>query len=261
MEAARLKEFLDGKVELYNNPSFIEGDPISIPHRFKSLQDIEIIGFWTAILSWGLRKTIINKALELCEIMDHSPLEFILYSSDKERRKLEKFSHRTFNGSDALCMVSFFQNYYSSYESLEEVFIHPATNKTDIVEEGINRLHSIFISQPDFLARTGKHIAAPFKKSSCKRINMFLRWMVRKDKNGIDFGLWHKIHPADLKIPLDIHVGRVARNIGLLQRKQADWKSVLELTEQLQLLDPNDPIKYDFALFGMGVMENKRNFL
>ena len=261
MEAARLKEFLDGKVELYNNPSFIEDDPISIPHRFKTLQDIEIMGFWTAILSWGLRKTIINKSLELCEIMDHSPLEFILYSSEKDRKKLEKFRHRTFNGSDALCMVSFFQNYYSTHKSLEEVFIHPTAHKTDVVEAGINRLHSLFISQPDYLERTGKHIAAPFKKSSCKRINMFLRWMVRNDNNGIDFGLWHKMHPADLKIPLDIHVGRVAKHIGLLQRKHTDWKAVLELTKQLQTLDPQDPIKYDFALFGMGVMEYKRSFL
>jgi uncharacterized protein (TIGR02757 family) len=248
----RIKELLDAKVELYNQPAFIENDPICIPHLFNNRKDIEIIGFWIAMLSWGQRTTIINKGKELCDIMDYAPYDFIMNAGDKDYQRLETFKHRTFNGGDALSFASFFRWYYQQYETLESVFID-----CDGSDEGrgIAKIKTLFLESPDFLPRTKKHIASPCNNSSCKRINMFLRWMVRKDERGVDFGLWHQIDPKNLMIPLDVHVHRVATNLGLLTRKQADWKSVVELTKLLRIMDSNDPVRYDYALFGMGIKE------
>ncbi len=253
MEFKALKDLLDSYVEIYNRPAFIEGDPISIPHRFSSLQDIEIIGLWTALLSWGLRKTIINKSLELCNIMDHAPYDFIMNHTDEDLKKISKFKHRTFNGTDALCFISFFKWYYSKWSSLEDAFIAPPGSESRDMKFGIYQFFSTFISAPDFVHRTRKHVANPLTKSSCKRLNMFLRWMVRKDRMGVDFGLWNKIGMDQLKIPLDVHVYRVAKKLGLIERKQTDWITVENLTEKLRLLNPEDPVIYDYALFGMGI--------
>ena len=253
MDLAKLKVLLDSKYEAYNKVSFIELDPVSIPHQFSNRQDIEIIGFWTAMLSWGQRKTIINKAQELCALMDYSPYQFIMGSSEVDLKGFTQFKHRTFNGDDALCFIYFFQEYYKNYESLEDVFIHADGSRKSIYE-GITDLNKFFRTLPHFMPRTGKHIAQASKNSSCKRINMFLRWMVRKDDRGVDFGLWSRMDPSDLMIPLDVHVHRVARKLGLLKRDKYDWKAVVELTENLRLLDPSDPVKYDYALFGMGVI-------
>lgn len=255
MVSKELRTFLDNKVKVYNQPEFIPEDPISIPHQFTKLQDIEIIGLWAALLSWGQRKTIISKSLELCEIMDFAPYQFIMDPSDRELQKLAKFKHRTFNGDDALCMAGFFKWYYSRFHSLEDAFLADGHDFYDRMKYGIENFYQLFVSAPDFLKRTQKHVASPFKKSACKRINMFLRWMVRNDPNGVDFGLWRRLSPAQLMIPLDVHVFRIASSLGLLQRKTADWNAVEELTKNLRSLCPEDPVKYDFALFGLGVME------
>ena len=251
-----IKDLLDAKVDLYNRPDFIQNDPISIPHTFSSKRDIEIIGFWTAMLSWGQRTTIINKGKELCQIMDFAPYDFVMNATDKDLQRLEKFKHRTFNGGDALCFASFFRWFYTYNESLENAFLGCDGHYNG---NGIASLRSLFMMAPDFLTRTKKHIASPHNNSSCKRINMFLRWMVRKDDKGVDFGIWQNIKAANLMIPLDVHVHRVALNLGLLSRKQSDWQAVVELTKILRNFDRNDPVKYDYALFGMGVQEKFKN--
>lgn len=252
MDRLKIKQLLDKKVEVYNNRNFIPDDPISIPHQFASLKDIEIIGFWTAVLSWGLRKTIINKSRELCSYMEHAPYDFIMNHTEADLQKICKFKHRTFNDADTLCFISFFKWFYTYHDSLEEAFIGPG-DKSFSIKEGIENLYQMFISAPDFLDRTKKHIATPAKNSSCKRINMFLRWMVRKDDKGVDFGLWTKISAHQLMIPLDVHVFRVGKALGMIQRPKPDWKAVEELTEQLRAFDPEDPVKYDYALFSMGM--------
>lgn len=245
-----LKEILDEKVFKYNHPSFIEEDPICIPHEFSRLQDIEIAAFWTAMLSWGNRKTIISKSRELMALMDWSPHEFVLYHKDSDLKKLEGFKHRTFQPVDALYFISFFKNFYSNNSSLQEAFLDGTSMK-----ERLTNFHNRFFSLPDLFSRTRKHVSTPAKNSSCKRLNMFLRWMVRKDKTGVDFGLWDGILASELMIPLDIHVFNVSRNLGLLSRHRTDWSAVEELTSALRLFDAGDPVKYDFALFSMGVLE------
>lgn len=254
-ELSKIRDLLDAKVALYNNPDFIENDPISIPHLFKTKKDIEIIGFWIAMLSWGQRTTIINKGKELCQIMDYAPYDFIMNCTVKDLKRLENFKHRTFNGGDALCFAAFFKWFYSQNESLEVAFLGCDGSKEG---KGIAGIRSLFTEAPDFLPRTKKHIASPLNNSSCKRINMFLRWMVRKDDKGVDFGIWEKIDSKNLMIPLDVHVNRVSFNLGILSRKQSDWKSVVELTEILRSFDLHDPVKYDYALFGMGVQEKSK---
>jgi len=248
-----LKAFLDEKVDQYNQPGFIENDPISVPHLFSKKQDIEITGLWTSILSWGQRKTIINKSLELFSLMDNAPYDFILNHRANDLKAFLKFKHRTFNTTDTLYFISFFKSYYQNHTSLEDAFIND--RKSDTVEDGLINFQRIFFGVSDYPERTRKHIATPERNSACKRINMFLRWMVRNDNKGVDFGLWEKIKPSQLICPCDLHVDRVARELGLIRRKQTDWKTALELTESLRIMEPLDPVKYDFALFGLGIEE------
>lgn len=250
-----LKDFLDEKVAQYNQPDFIPNDPISIPHRFSKKQDIEISGFFAAILAWGQRKTIINKCLELFTLMDNAPHDFLLHHREEDLKSLLNFKHRTFNEVDTLYFVHFLSWYYRRFESLEDAFLIGQTGQTDSMESILTRFHEYFFSLPDAPSRTKKHIATPVRKAACKRINMYLRWMVRDDDKGVDFGLWKRIKPAQLICPCDLHVDRVGRKLGLITRKQTDWQTALELTERLREFDPVDPVKYDFALFGLGVEE------
>ena len=254
MNKRHLKEFLDKKVDFYNQPSFITADPISIPHLFTKKQDIEIAGFFASIFAWGNRTTIINKAKELMHLMDMAPYEFVRSHDEKDLKRLLGFKHRTFNDTDLLYFVEFFKQHYSSHKSLESAF----TRHGNTAEKMLTGFHHYFFSLEDIPERTRKHIATPERNSTCKRMNMFLRWMVRKDKSGVDFGLWKKIKPSQLFIPLDVHVDRTARKIGLIKRKQTDWQTVVELTEKLRQFDPKDPVKYDYALFGISVLDDLR---
>lgn len=250
-----IKGFLDEKVELYNQPGFITNDPISIPHRFSKKQDIEISGFFAAILAWGQRKTIINKCLELFEKMDNAPHEFLMNHQEDDLKPFLSFKHRTFNDVDTLYFIHFLTWFYKKYDSLEQAFLLGQNGEIDAMESILSRFHEFFFSLPDAPSRTRKHIATPARKAACKRITMYLRWMVRKDSKGVDFGIWDQIKPAQLICPCDLHVDRVARKLGLITRKQTDWLTALELTEQLRTFDPRDPVKYDFALFGLGIEE------
>ena len=246
-----LKEFLDDKVELYNQPAFIKDDPVSIPHLFTKQQDIEIAAFFAAIFAWGNRITIINKSKELMQMMNMQPYKFCVNADLIGLKKLLEFKHRTFNPTDVLYFVDFLQHHYQHNNSLEAAF----TKWGNDIEQMLVGFHHYFFSLEDAPLRTRKHIATPEKKSNCKRLNMFLRWMVRHDNKGVDFGLWKNIQPSQLICPVDVHVARVARRFGLLQRKQTDWNAAVELTNELKKLDADDPVKYDFALFGLGVME------
>lgn len=250
-----LKEFLDEKVIHYNTPDFITLDPISIPHRFSKKQDIEISGFFAAILAWGQRKTIINKCLELMAMMDHAPHDFMLNHSEQDLKPFLQFKHRTFNDIDTLYFIHFFKSFYQQHQSLEVAFTEGFENREDIMYDLLVNFRQVFFSDPLAPGRTAKHIATPARKAACKRINMFLRWMVRKDSNGVDFGIWNTIKPSQLICPCDVHVDRVGRKLGLISRKQTDWLTAIELTENLRKFDPLDPVKYDFALFGLGVEE------
>lgn len=249
-----LKEFLEEKVFLYNNKNFIESDPISIPHRFSKKQDIEIAGFLAATIAWGNRKSIIANANKLMQWMDYSPQDFILHAGKKDLQPFSKFVHRTFNGTDCIFFLQSLQHLYKKYDSLEIPFYEGAgKNDVDIKNSIIHFRKQFFsIKHP---ARTEKHVSDPAKKSSAKRLCMYLRWMVRNDKAGVDFGLWKKIKPSQLCLPLDVHTGNVSRVLGLLKRKQNDWQAVEEVTAHLRQMDPHDPVKYDFALFGLGVFE------
>ncbi|TKB96081.1 TIGR02757 family protein [Pedobacter cryophilus] len=280
-----LKAFLDAKVIQYNQPGFITNDPVCIPHLFTNKQDIEIMGFWSAMLAWGQRVTIINKCKELIALMDGAPHDFIMNHQDTDLKKLLNFKHRTFNATDTLYFIHFFRHHYSSFDSLEDAFLpfkndeifrddfketlSNASSKKQLksevcfapmflqptIEGNLNYFRSYFFSLPDFPHRTIKHVSSPQQKSTCKRLNMFLRWMVRNDENGVDFGIWNRISPAQLICPCDLHVDRVARKLGIISRKQTDWQTALELTENLRQFDPQDPVKYDFALFGLGIEE------
>lgn len=243
-----IKAYLDQKVAQYNRPAFIPNDPISIPHSYSLKQDIEIMGFFAAILAWGQRTTIINKCRELGERMDNAPYQFITQSNESDLQALLGFKHRTFNDTDLLYCIDFMKRHFAKYDSLEDAFV-PGEKAT--AEAALIHFREYFFNTPYAPQRTRKHIASPLQKSACKRLNMFLRWMVRCDDKGVDFGLWKKISPADLICPLDLHVDRTARHFGLLTRTQTDWLSALELTEHLKGFDPNDPVKYDFALFGI----------
>ncbi|MBT8231474.1 MAG: TIGR02757 family protein [Saprospiraceae bacterium] len=234
---------------MVNHFDFVVNDPISIPKAYRKKQDIEITAFWTSMLSWGQRKTIINKCNELFKLMDNAPHDFIVNHTEKDRKHFEHFKHRTFQYTDTLYFLEFLQTYFRKHDSLEDAFINEKG-----IENALIQFNELFFSLPDAPRRTQKHIASPAKKSTCKRLNMFLRWMVRNDNSNVDFGLWQKINSSTLMIPLDVHVERVARKLGLLNRKQRDWKAVVELTNNLKEFDPNDPVKYDYALFGMGVI-------
>jgi uncharacterized protein (TIGR02757 family) len=251
--------FLDSKVDQYNQPAFIKDDPISIPHSFTKKQDIEIAGFFAALFSWGNRTTIINKSKELLQRMDKSPYQFIQHCTPSDLKKLKEFKHRTFNDDDLFYCIEFFQRHFKKENSLEAAFFPLPLFLLEMgsggeVEQGLNHFKKYFFSS-EHLKRTEKHISSPLQKSACKRLNMFLRWMVRNDNKGVDFGIWKNISPTQLICPLDVHVARVARKIGLLQRKQTDWLAAVELTEALRKLDKKDPVKYDFALFNLGVIE------
>lgn len=250
-----LKVFLDKKVIEYNRHSFIENDPVCIPHRFTKKQDIEIAGFFAAIFAWGSRTAIINKTTELMQLMNNEPYQFCLHHSDDDLKKLLHFKHRTFNTTDLLYFIAFFQHHYSHHASLETAFTKWMNMEDDNVENALNGFYQYFFTLPDVPPRTLKHIACPAKNSACKRINMYLRWMVRNDNCGVDFGLWKKIKASQLIIPLDVHVARVARQFGLLTRPSTDWLAAKELTQKMKSLDQNDPSKYDYALFALGVLE------
>jgi uncharacterized protein (TIGR02757 family) len=249
-----LKEFLEEKYHLYNNRKFIETDPVSIPHQFSKRQDIEIAGFLAATIAWGNRKSIITNADKLMQWMDLSPHDFILHATAKDLKPFGKFVHRTFNGTDCVFFLRSLQRLYKEYDSLEIPF-YKGLKKTDAdIKNALVHFRKEFLDIKH-LPRSEKHISDPSKKSSAKRLCMYLRWMVRNDKAGVDFGLWKKISPSQLCLPLDVHTGNVSRGLGLLQRKQNDWQAVEEITGHLRALDPNDPVKYDFALFGLGVFE------
>lgn len=248
---ADLKAFLDEKTEQFNRPAFIENDPVSIPHKFAKKQDVEIAGFFAAVLAWGQRGTIIRKCTELMLWMENDPHQFILHHRAKDLKRFESFRHRTFNGTDALYFIAALRSIYVEFDSMENAFAVGPSDST--VESGLINFHQLFFALPEHPTRTKKHLPTPERKSTCKRINMYLRWMVRDDNKGVDFGLWKNISPAQLVCPCDVHVDRVARRLKLIRRKQTDWQTALELTENLRRFDPSDPVKYDFALFGLGI--------
>ncbi len=239
-----LLEFYHDK---YNKPEFIENDPISIPHQFTQKQDIEIAGFFAAIIAWGQRTTIVKNANRLMKLMDHAPYEFILHHKERDLKRFQHFVHRTFNATDLLYLVSALKQYYATQNSMEQLFV----GKT--IEQGLIDLHQELFSLEHAPERTKKHIATPERKSTCKRLNMYLRWMVRQDVNGVDFGIWEQVSQKELLCPLDVHVENYARRLKLITRKQRDWLTVIELTANLQLIDPSDPVRFDYALFGMGI--------
>jgi len=249
-----LKEFFDNKVTAYNQPAFIQDDPICIPHLFSKKQDIEIAAFFAAIFAWGNRTGIIRKSRELMERMDMSPYDFCKNSHPSSLQQLHGFKHRTFKEDDLFYFVDFFCRHYAEYDSLETAFTKGMGDDDETIENGMIGFRRYFF-EAEHLKRTEKHISTPLQKSSCKRLNMFLRWMVRRDSAGVDFGIWRRIKPAQLVCPIDLHVARVAKRFGLMTRTQTDWQAAIELTEHLRKMDPADPVKYDFALFGLGVIE------
>jgi uncharacterized protein (TIGR02757 family) len=255
MKGRNLQEFLDRKVEQYNQPSFIAADPICIPHEYSAKQDIEIAGFFAAIFAWGNRKTIIQKGRQLMQLMDRAPYQFIRHHQQKDLKQLMGFRHRTFNTTDLLYFIEFLQFHYTKNDSLETAFSPWIKSTQASTQEALDGFYQYFFSLEDVPARTRKHIASPEKNSTCKRLNMFLRWMVRTDDKNVDFGIWKRISQSQLICPIDLHVARVARRFGLVTRNQTDWQAALELTDHLRKLDKHDPVKYDFALFGLGVME------
>ena len=262
MNSRQLKDLLDEKYLKFNRADFIIDDPVGIPHRFTLKQDIEIAGFFAAILAWGNRRSIINSCNKLLQHMDNSPFEFIQHHSPKDLKSLEKFVHRTFNSTDLLFLIEVFKEIYSKYPSLEKLFAPEKGDKN--VKTGLINFHDFCFSLSYAPARSKKHIATPAKKSACKRLNMYLRWMVRKDNHGVDFGIWENIKTSQLICPLDVHVQRVAIHLGLLNNEKNNWANAEELTKQLKQFDNADPVKYDFALFGMGIenfIQKKQVFL
>lgn len=248
-----LKEFLDQKVIAYNNPNFIDSDPIQIPHLFTKKEDIEIAGFLTATIAWGNRKMIINNSKKLMGLLDYSPYDFILNHQESDLDRFNTFVHRTFNSIDAIQFIKSLNHIYTTHGGLE--YALTIKDNTHYYKTAISTFKKSFFEIPH-QARTQKHVSDPLKGSAAKRINMFLRWMVRSDACGVDFGIWKTHNPAHLSCPLDVHSGNVARKLGLIHRKQNDWKALNELDKSLRNLDKNDPSKYDFALFGLGVFEN-----
>lgn len=252
---AEIRNFLDVKVEKYNHIDFITHDPISIPHLFNKKQDIEIMGFFAATLAWGQRITIINSCKKLIQLFENEPHLFITTSSETEFKRFEGFVHRTFNDTDVLYFIAFLRNYYLQNESLESAFSTHITSEDENIENSLIGFYKIFFDLPYAPIRTQKHVASPAKKSACKRLCMFLRWMVRNDNKGVDFGIWKSIKPSQLVCPCDLHVDRVARRLNIIESAKTDWKTAVELTNFLKKLDANDPVKYDFALFGLGIEE------
>ena len=252
MKQRELKEFLDAKVLEYNHPRFIASDPIQVPHSFTRKEDIEVSGFLTATIAWGNRKSIIHNAFQMMAYLDDDPFHFVMHHKASDLKKLKPFVHRTFNGEDLLCFVKGLRHLYQEYGGLEGIIT--ANADTVSLQPAISALKQRFFEIPH-PKRSTKHISDPLRGSAAKRINMFLRWMVRKDQAGVDFGIWNEIAPNQLSCPLDIHSGRVARHLGLLNRRQNDARALSELDMALRRLDPVDPVKYDYALFGLGVFE------
>ena len=261
MQNLSLNIFLNEYVEKYNSTDFIVNDPISIPHQFSKKQDIEISAFFAAVFAWGQRATIINKGNELMKLMDNAPHDFIVNHCDSDLKKLLLFKHRTFNTTDLLYFIQFLQSHYRLNTSLESAFtIRNDKDDTNSLKIKIANFHDYFFSLPNLLDRTKKHIPTPLKQSACKRICMFLRWMVRSDNKSVDFGIWKEIHPKDLIIPLDLHVIRTANSLKLLDNERSNWNNAELLTVEMSKLDPNDPVKYDFALFGLSLEKEYKNF-
>ncbi len=252
MNKTALKDFLDEKAAQYEHPRFIESDPIQIPHRFETKEDIEISAFLTASIAWGNRKSIINSANKMMELLDQSPYDFVMNHKEHDLTSFESFVHRTFNSTDLTHFVKALQHIYKEHNGLEALFARHSQQNS--MQEAITAFKRVFFSI-EHPARTMKHVSDPSKNSAAKRINMYLRWMVRSDVKKVDFGLWNSIKPSQLSCPLDVHSGNVARKLGLLKRKQNDAKALLELDTNLRKLDIDDPVKYDFALFGLGVFE------
>ena len=279
-----LQDFLEKKVLEFNHPSFITKDPVSVPHRFTSVQDVEIAGLFAAVFAWGNRTTIIRKSNELLKEMDDAPYDFIKNHGTSDLKRLLHFKHRTFNSTDLLYFIRFLKSHYTQNKSLESAFLPTVRtgikkNQFDSVtknsgknnqknfsgsdiygdnefaRKALSVFYNRFFSLKNAPERTKKHIASPDRNSTCKRLNMYLRWMVRQDNNGVDFGIWKRISAADLICPVDLHVARVARGFGLITRKQTDWQTAMELTRVLREMDKTDPVKYDFALFGLGITE------
>lgn len=248
-----IREFLERKVLEYNKPEFIKDDPVSIPHLFTRKEDKEISGFLVATIAWGQRPTIVKNGMRLMDLMSHSPYEFVMNAGPKDYQHVSEFVHRTFNGRDLVTFIHCLRNIYKKHGGMETVFIAALKKETKMMDAISSFRRTFFEVKHE--ARTEKHVSDPARGSSAKRINMFLRWMVRKDAAGVDFGIWKNIPTAALMIPLDVHVGNVARAIGLLHRRQDDRKAVEELTQMLRQFDPVDPVKYDFALFGVGISE------
>jgi uncharacterized protein (TIGR02757 family) len=252
MTNPELKTFLDEKVTQYNTLDFIESDPVQIPHLFSLKEDIEIAGFLSATIAWGNRKMIVKNSHKMMDLMGNSPYDFVLNHQEQHLEKLEKFVHRTFNGQDFISFIKSLQNIYTNHEGLEAIFTkHQEANS---LQNAISEFKKVFF-ETKHLNRTEKHVSDPSKNSSSKRINMYLRWMCRQDNKGVDLGIWKSISPSLLSCPLDVHSGNVARKLGLLTRNQNDGKALAELDSKLRELDPNDPVKYDFALFGLGDFE------
>ena len=250
IDIGSIRVILEESYERHARPDFVEDDPVQVPRNFTRRADAEVIGFLTATIAWGQRKTIIANAWKLARSMDDAPHDFVMHGSASELRRLEGFVHRTFNGADLLHFVKGLRHIYTTYGGLEEAFLEDG--RPGRMDEAIHRFKQRFF-EPRHLPRTEKHVADPLKGSNAKRINMYLRWMVRPRDRGVDLGLWTRITPADLMVPLDVHTGRVGRELGLLKRSQDDWKAVEELTTALRHFDPHDPVKYDIALFGMGI--------
>jgi uncharacterized protein (TIGR02757 family) len=251
--ADEIKSFLEEKYLQYNTPSFISSDPVSIPHSFTSLQDREISGFLTAAIAWGRRDLILRSSRLMLELLENDPYRFILTAGDDELSRLTRFVHRTYNGTDFLYFIQGLRHIYSEYNSMEDILLE-GMKENNSVREGLSYFRKVFFSLPH-ASRNEKHFADVNGGAAGKRLNMFLRWMVRKDNRGVDFGMWKQIDPSMLYIPLDLHSGNTARRLGLLTRKMNDWKAVEELTDVLREFDKDDPVKYDFPLFGLGVNE------
>ncbi len=257
MKLKELTEFLDAKAEQYNHTNFIDSDPIGIPHRFSKKEDIEIAGLLSATIAWGQRKTIINNAERMIEMMDFSPHEFVLNYEESDLKRFDSFKHRTFNADDFRYFVKALRHIYNSHNGLERAFSDGLSSNSQNCLSAIENFRSLFFEVANLEnQRTQKHVSSPSKGSASKRLIMFLRWMARKDNCGVDFGIWHSISPSLLSCPLDVHSGNVARKLGILKRTQNDWKAVCELDIQLRKMDSKDPAKYDFALFGLGVFES-----
>ncbi len=253
MDYIELKDLLEEKANQYNQFTFIETDPIQVPKQFSQKENIEIAGLLTATIAWGQRQTIIRNAFRLMDLMDNNPYEFLLNTDEPEWQHFLEFKHRTFNGIDCIFFLRSLKNIYENHGGLEAVFIS-GYKQDQSIASALRQFRNVFF-EVEHEARSQKHVSNIDKGASAKRLNMFLRWMVRSDSRGVDFGLWKDIPMSELLLPLDIHSGRQARQLGLLTRKQDDWKAVLEVTDNLRRFDQNDPVKYDFALFGMGAFE------